>query len=202
MLQHFLRAINKGGLVGVTEGTAPSGNSFTVDYPSGTQNGDLAFLALSAENNFADNFTSTGWTHLDRESGRGGIKSQLLYRVVSGTGTQTFTKGGITTGSKTFMLVVFRNFTYSSFAGTDGGSGTPNPPLRTGTFNAVVAFGHSEFGDSSVTPPTGYISLGEIDNGTITTMGAYIISSITDPNPDAFTNISSGDWIAYTIGLT
>lgn len=206
MLSHFLRARYTASssitFVGVAEASLSSGNSFTATYPSGTQNGDLAFIAISAENNLGENFTASGWTSLNRTTTQGNIKSQLLYTVVSGTGSQSFTKGGITTGAKTYLLAVFRNATYSSFSTVTSGSGVVNPPSLSGTFNAVVCFGHTDISDSTVTAPTGYTTLGEISNGNITTCGGYLLSAATNPDPAAFGGIASSAYNAYTIGLT
>lgn len=187
--------------IGTSEGTG-SGNSISVTYPTGTANGDLAIICITTNNNMSSGYSATGWTSLNAETGPSGVKSNLLYAVVSGTGTQSFTKGGFSPGQLSYIVAVFRGATYSSFATANGSTGLPDPPARTGTFNTVVVFGNSDQSDSAVTPPTGYTTLGEINNTSITTMGGYLIGSTTDPNPDTFTNIASGVWITYTVGLT
>jgi hypothetical protein len=209
MLSHFLRAAtvqpppSNITFVGTSEAAVSTNtNSLSIAYPAGTQNGDVALICITTNNNMSSGYSATGWTSLDAETGPSGVKCNLLRTVVSGTGTQSFTKGSFDPGQVSYILAVFRGATYSSFSLATGSSGAPNPPSRTGSFNAVVAFGNSSTGDSSVTPPTGYTTLGEINNTSITTMGGYLISSSTNPDPAAFTNINSANWIAYTIGLT
>jgi hypothetical protein len=205
MLSHFLRAasIKPSAItfIGAAEGTG-SGNTINVTYPAGTANGDVAIICITTNNNLSTGYSASGWTSLNAETNESSVKANLLNAVVSGTGTQTFSKSGLSPSQLSYIVAVFRNATYSNFSAANNSTGLPNPPSLTGNFNAVVVFGNSNQSDSAVTPPTGYTTLGEINNTNITTMGGYLISSSTDPNPGNFTNIASGQYVAYTIGLT
>lgn len=203
ILSHALRAIRKNiTFVGTSEATG-SGNAFTVTYPAGTEDGDIAIICITTPSNMSSGYSATGWTSLNANSEQPGVKSNLLYRVVSGTGTQSFSKGSSAPSELSYIVAVFRNAAYSSF-NVASGDDSPNPPSLTGSFNLVVAFGSSSASDSTVTPPTGYTTLGEINNTNITTMGGYLIGPSTNPNPSAFSGITVGTWTytAYTIGLT
>lgn len=205
MLTHILRAAagnNTSGFIGTTElSTTSNTNSLSIAYPAGTRDGDLAFMAIATGSNLSSGYSSSGWTSLDVDTSRS-VKAQLLYRVVSGTGTQSFTKGSFDPNGVACILAVFRAFTYSSFS-VVATNGTVNPPSRSGTFNAVVCFGMVNVNDSSITPPSGYTTLGEINNSVgITTCGAYFLGAVTNPDPGAFGGVSSADYVAYTIGLT
>lgn len=207
MLSHFLRSATikpSSGItfIGTSEATG-SGNSFTVTYPAGTQNGDVAIICITTNNNMSSGYSATGWTSLNANTTPNNVKSNLLRTIVSGTGTQSFTKGSFSPSQLSYIVAVFRNATYSNFSVANANTGLPNPPSLSGTFNAVIVFGNSDVSDSAVTPPSGYTTLGEINNTSITTMGGYLIGSATNPDPSTFTNISSTNaWITYTIGLT
>jgi len=204
MLSHFLRASGRSTeliFVGVAEAVVTSNeNNLTISYPANAQTGDLALLCLTVPANLGLGYTSTGWTSLSVES-NDDVQAQLFYRTIGTTGSQSFTKTGTAPERVTYLLAVFRNATYSSFAEAED-DGAPNPPQLIGTFNAVVVFGNIDNADSAITPPSGYITLGEIASGSITTCGAYRIGAATNPNPGSFGNVSSNGYIAYTIGLT
>lgn len=187
--------------VGVAEQAIGSNTGFTATYPSGTQDGDLAFICVSATNNLGSGYSATGWTSLNVTTSPTGIKSQILYRVVSGTGNQTFSSSSGTITNSSYLLTVFRNATYSNIATATGSASVVNPPQRTGLFNAVVCFGNINAADTAISPPTGYTTLGEIPSTSITTCGGYLLTATLDPDPGTFNGVSSSNWIAYTIGL-
>jgi len=206
MLSQFLRAASfKPGaaltFVGVAEAsTGTNTNSLTVSYPAGVQTGDLAFMCITVPVFSGDvAYTSTGWTSLNVRS-EGNVSSQLLYRVVDTTGSQSFTRTGTAPTRTGYLLAVFRNANYSSFSFAVGNDNA-NPPVLSGTYNAVVAFGNVAVADSTIAPPSGYTTLGEISGGGISTCGGYLISQVTNPNPGQFA-VAQVDYIAYTIGLT
>lgn len=204
MLHHFLRAYPKTSsaltFVGVAEQAISSSNSFTATYPTGTQTGDLAVICIAASNNLGSGFSCTGWTSANVETTPSGIKGQLMYRTVGTTGSQSFS-ASLGPTNTSYLLAVFRNATYSNYAVTTSTT-TIDPPSRTGTFNAVLAFGGIAVSDSTITQPSGYTTLGEIPSGTITACGGYLISNSTNPNPGAFSGVSNGNNFSYTVGLT
>lgn len=183
-----------------TSAVIPDSNSFSVDYPAGTQDGDLAIIAISATNNLGNPYLCTGWTTIDRQVVQTGVRSQLSYRIVSGTSTQTFAKTGVVTVFPAYTLLVFRNLNYSSYAFANNSTASPDSPSLTGTFNCVVSFGFTAATDTTVDPPTGYVSANNVSN-TASLMSAYSISNQTNPDPGSFQNVTSGAWHAYTVGL-
>ena len=197
--------------IGHTSATFARSSNFTVSYPAGTQDGDIAVICIGASRGFGRDYTSAGWTVLNRTTGPDRAKAQLSYRVVSGTGNQTFS--GDNPVDPSYILAVFRNTGYSAFSvsaedGDDAGNILPNPPFRSGTFNAVLCFGVAGINDTTVTAPTGYTLISAVGQGGgadfgATTMAAYTIEDITNPNPSAFTNIDSTNdsAVAYTVGF-
>ncbi len=206
MLSHFLRAYPKTSaltFVGVAEQAIGSNTGFTATYPTGTQVGDLAVICISASNNLGSGYTATGWTSRSAITSPSSIKAQLMTKVVDSTSSQSFSATSGTITNTSYLLVVFRNASYSSFASTTNtSSASIDPPSLTGSFNAVIAFGNIALSDSAITQPSGYTTLGEIPSGSITTCGGYLISSSTNPNPGAFTNVTNAQNITYTVGLT
>lgn len=207
MLHHALRAA-VGATVGAIEFVghttaivSPDSNTFTASYPTGTQNGDLAIIVISATNNLGNPFLATGWTVIDRQVVQTGVRSQLSYRVVSGTSSQTFSKTGVVTAFPAYILLVFRNATYSSYSFANNSTGSPDAPSLTGTFNTVVALGFSAATDASVDAPSGF-TLASNTTNTASNMAAFKISNEVNPDPGAFQNVTSGAWHAYTLGLT
>lgn len=178
----------------------PASNTFTVDYPAGTQNGDLAIIGILGSNNFGTDFTANSWTKIDRQVVQTGVRSQLSYTVVSGTSSQTFTRTGSTIVSPSYILVVFRNTTYSSYAFANNSTASPDSPSLTGSFNCVVSFGFTAATDTAVDPPSGYVLANNVSNVS-SLMSAYSIGNQTNPDPGSFQNVTSGAWHAYTVGL-
>lgn len=202
MLHHALRA-SAGAIQFIGHTTAivsPDSNTFTVSYPTGTQDGDLAIIAISATNNLGNPYTSTGWTLIDRQVVQTGVRSQISYRVVSGTSSQTFSKFNVVTVRPAYILLVFRNSGYSAYSFANNSTGSPDPPSLTGTFNAVLAIGMSAATDSSVDAPSGFTLLSNITN-TASLMTALLINNEVNPDPGSFQNVTSGAWHAYTLGL-
>lgn len=203
MLHHALRAA-AGAIQFVGHTTAivsPDSNTFTASYPTGTQNGDLAIIAISATNNLGNPFLATGWTVIDRQVVQTGVRSQLSYRVVSGTSSQTFSKTNVVTVFPAYTLLVFRNTGYSTYSFANNSTGSPDAPSLTGTFNAVVAIGVSAATDSAVDAPSDF-TLASNTTNVASLMAAFRINNEVNPNPGAFQNVTSGAWHAYTLGLT
>ena len=206
ILSHALRAVQKNTAITfvasekVNLGTA---STITAAYPAGTQDGDVAFMFITADSNMGSGYSATGWTRLDTNTGESDAKACLLQRVVSGTGSQTFTRSGAINGG-TYIIATFRNATYSNFAGADsnGGTSVVNPPSLTGSFNATVVFGVVSVVDSTITAPTGYTTIQGEAGPIASSCGGYLLSVQTNPNPSTFSGVSASAWVAYTIGLT
>lgn len=199
MLHHFSRATNNITYVGNTTAAPADTNTLTIAYPSGTQDGDLAILFIGAVTNFGFDFTSTGWTSVVRNTDGTGIRTQFLYRTVSGTGNQTFTKSGGTTDNPMYILAVFRGATYSTYQYSTATTTAPNPPALTGMSRLVVCFGGTSAGDAAVTAPTDYTLINNTTNG-CSIMGAYRINNVIAPDPGSFTDVTTGTCHNYTIG--
>ena len=205
MLHHALRACSGASVVveyigNTTNIIDPASNTFTVSYPAGTQDGDIAIIGICGSNNFGTDFTATGWTKIDRQTVQTGVRSQLSYRTVSGTSSQTFTRTGITIASPSYILIVFRNAGYSSFSFASNSTGSPDSPSLTGTFNCVVSFGFTAATDAAVDPPSEYVLANSVAN-TSSSMAAFTINNQVNPDPGSFQNVTSGAWHGYTVGL-
>lgn len=202
MLHHALRACS-GAVQYIGNTTSiinPASNTFTVNYPSGTQDNDFAIIGILGSNSFGVDFTATGWTKIDRQTVQTGVRSQLSYRVVSGTSSQTFTKSGLTIVSPAYILLVFRNIGYSSYAFASNSTGSPDSPSLTGTFNCVLSFGFTASTDAAVDPPSGYVLANNVAN-LASMMAAFTINNEVNPDPGSFQNVTSGAWHGYTVGL-
>lgn len=200
MLHHFSRATNNITYVGNTTATSADTNTLTIAYPSGTQEGDLAILFIGAVGSFGNDFTASGWNVVFRSTDGTNIRSQVSYRIVSGTGNQTFTKSGTqTTDNPMYILAVFRGATYSTYQYSTATTGSPNPPALTGMSRLVVCFGGTSAGDAAVTAPTDYTLINNTTNG-CSIMGAYRINNVIAPDPGSFADVTSGNCHNYTIG--
>lgn len=202
MLHHALRACS-GAVQYIGDTTSiisPASNTFTVSYPYGTQDGDIAIIGICASGTLGTDFTATDWTVISRQIVQTGVRSQLSYRIVSGTSSQTFTKSGGIVVNPSYILLVFRNTGYSSFSFANDSAGSPDSPSLTGTFNCVVSFGFTAASDSAVDAPSGYVLANSVEN-VASSMAAFIINNEVDPDPGNFQNVTSGAWHAYTVGL-
>lgn len=202
MLHHALRACS--GAIqyigNTTDIINPTANTFTVSYPAGTQDGDIAIIGICGSANFGSDFTATGWTVISRQVVQTGVRSQLSYRTVSGTSSQTFTRSGVTLSSPSYILLVFRNTGYSSFSFASNSTASPDSPILIGTFNCVVSFGFTAVTDAAVNPPSGFVLANSVAN-TSSSMAAFTINNRVNPNPGSFQDVTSGPWHGYTVGL-
>ena len=205
MLHHALRACSGASVVveyigNTTNIINPAANTFTVSYPAETKDGDIAIIGICGSSNFGTDFTATGWTKIDRQTVQTGVRSQLSYRIVSGTSSQTFTRTGLTIATPSYILLVFRNAGYSSFSFASNSTGSPDSPSLTGAFNCVVSFGFTAAADAAVDSPSGYVLANSVANAS-SSMAAFIINNEVNPNPGSFQNVTSGAWHGYTVGL-
>jgi hypothetical protein len=117
MLSHFLRAVQKTSAVQVvgaaSYGATASSTTHTINYPAGTQNGDLVICFWGTGLNGAS-ITVTGFTTIFANA-YSGATAGIYSKTVSGESSVTATFSS-STGTVGASLIVIRNGSYNFYA--------------------------------------------------------------------------------------
>ena len=177
----------------------------------GIKAGDLIVFVLATYSASTPTATITtpGYTSIYSVASNN-LRAQAFYKVSDGTEYIISYEpgGGAGVGQITGIVAVFRGFQYNSrLTSTFSGSGFPNPPsISCSVDDLILAIGHTDFGYSSVTVPSGYKLVKNAfatdgTNGTATQM-FYKIAESTSEDPDAILIGYTSTWVAATIRCT
>lgn len=195
-------------IVGANVATYTTGSVWVMDYPSGTQIGDLAIVAFTAKNNFGNDATSSGWTVINRDTSQNNAKAQISYKVITDLNQVTFSKTGATSTGSTAIIIVIRSATYSTFSKAVA-STTSNPnPAAVASTGTVIQTLHVDAvaGTTSFTQPSGYTLVNyDLSSGNDATVVAYKLKTAAASEDAGIWQVNSGttaNWVTYSIAVT
>jgi hypothetical protein len=185
--------------------TATTGTTFVMDYPTGTQIGDLAIVAFSTKNNFGSDATATGWTVVNRDTSVSNVKAQISYKVVTDLNQVTFTKSTAASTAPTAEMIVIRTASFSAYAKAVASSVSTPDPAAVASTGAVIQTLHVDNVVGTYTPPSGYTLAGfNLDATGTATVIAYRLtgaSASEDAGTWGITGTTSGNWVTYSIAI-
>jgi len=205
-------------LVGtLTTGSAINGGDITLSLPSGLAQDDVVYVGLALGVASTGGTSSGGWTQVGSnvDTGNANLRTQL-FRKVMGASPDTsivLTGSGLAADSSSAIAIAFRGVdtttpedgvTPTTATGTTGGPDSPTiTPNTTGA--AAISWGAQPLIDvTGIGAPTGYTDLAVISSSDSNNTSNYMSwkSGLTGgvaENPSAYTGITSGRWVAWTI---
>ena len=171
-------------------GASASSTTFTINYPAGTQDGDLVVVFFATGLNSATITCSAATQILNTVYS--GVTVALFRKTVSGESsiTATFSSSSGTTGAS---IAVFRNGAYSANAVTAPTASSIDPPsVSASAGNVVATFGVESITTTSITnaTETGYdvaYALATTTRGLVYVVGTKAITSGGTEDPPAYT---------------
>lgn len=186
----FMAGIAGPSVIGrAAAGASVSSTTFTINYPAGTQNGDLVIAFFATGLNGAT-ITCSAATQIFNTVYSGSTIA-LFRKTVSGDSslTATYSSASGTTGS---ALIVVRNGAYSTYALAAPPQSSIDPPsVSVADKNIVATFGFGSLNATSISnaTETNYdvtYALATTTRGLLYAVGSRVVTAAGTENPAAY----------------